>query len=168
MNRGALVLGAAVQGDAYHNELNSSFDHDWVTPGLFVTADRDIGPVTVSGSVRGDVHPEEGVEVTERLAILLRPAPLWTVRLGGGTGFAAPTSMTEEVEAIGLREIQFGTLRGEHSYGAMLDVNGRVLGAEFLLTGYGSFIDRMVHKQTPRAACVRMSRFSIGTGWAAI
>ena len=144
MNRGALVLGAAVQADAYHNKLNSYFDHDWVTPGLFVTADRDLGPVTVSASVRGDVHPEEGVEVTERLAILMRPAALWTVRLGGGTGFAAPTSMTEEVEAIGLREIQPSTLRGEHSYGAMLDVNGRVLGAEFLLTGYSSFIDRAI------------------------
>src|SRR5687767_2447902 len=138
-NRGALVLGAAVQADAYHNKLNSSFDHEWVTPGLFVTADRDIGPVTVSASVRGDVHPEEGVEVTERLAILLRPAPLWTIRLGGGTGFTAPTSMTEEVEAIGLREIQPSTLRGEHSYGAMLDVNGRLVGAEFLLTAYGAF-----------------------------
>jgi outer membrane receptor for ferrienterochelin and colicins len=143
-NRGALVLGAAVQVDAYHNKLNSSFDHDWVTPGLFITADRDIGPVTVSASVRGDVHEEEGVELTERLAILLRPAALWTIRLGGGTGFAAPTSMTEEVEAIGLREIQSGTLRGEHSYGAMIDVNGRVLGAEFLFTGYGSFIDRAI------------------------
>ena len=144
IRRGGLVLGAAVQADAYRNKLNSSFDHEWVTPGLFVTADRDIGPVTVSASVRGDVHPEEGVEMTERLAILLRPAPLWTVRLGGGTGFAAPTSMTEEVEAIGLRAIQPATLHGEHSYGVMLDVNGRVLGAEFLLTGYGSFIDRSI------------------------
>ena len=64
------MLGAAVQADAYHNKLNPSFDHDWVTPGLFVTGDRDIGPVTVSASVRGDQHPEAGLEVTERLALL--------------------------------------------------------------------------------------------------
>lgn len=141
MKRGALVLGAAVQADAYRNKLNDSFDHDWVTPGLFVTADRDVGPVTLSASVRGDAHPEEGIEITERLAILMRPAPEWTVRLGGGTGFAPPTSMTEDVEAIGLRAIQPSTISGERSYGVMLDINGRLLGSEFLVTGYGAFIN---------------------------
>ena len=141
--RGAAVLGAAVQVDAYHNQLNPSFDHDWVTPGLFVTADRDIGSVTVSASIRGDLHPE-GAEVTERLAILVRPAADWTVRLGGGTGFAAPAPMTEEVEAIGLRAIQSSTLRAERSVGMMLDLNGRVLGAEFLLTGYASSVERAI------------------------
>lgn len=139
--RGALLIGAAVQGDAYHNKLNAGYDHDWVTPGLFVTADRDIGPVTVSASIRGDVHPAEGLELTERLAILMRPAADWTVRLGGGTGFAAPTSMTEEVEAIGLRAIQPGPLRAERSYGVMLDLNGRVLESELLVTGYGAFVN---------------------------
>ncbi|MGH7470210.1 MAG: TonB-dependent receptor [Longimicrobiales bacterium] len=144
VERAALVLGAAVQADGYHNKLNASFDHDWVTPGLFVTGERQIGPATVSASVRGDVHAEEGLELTERLAILLRPAAEWTVRLGGGTGFAAPTSLTEEVEAIGLRAIQPSTLRGERSLGVMLDLSGRVLGAEFLLTGYSSSIDRAI------------------------
>jgi len=143
-NRGAMVFGAAVQADAYHNDLNSSFDHDWVTPGLFGTVDRDIGSVTVSGSVRGDYHPETQLELTERLALLVHPAREWSVRVSGGTGFAAPTSMTEEVEAIGLRSIQPGTLRAERSRGIMLDVNGRVAGAEFLLTGYGSHIDRSI------------------------
>ena len=144
IERGALVLGAAVQADAYHNKLNDTFDHDWVTPGLFVTADRDIGPITLSASVRGDVHPEEGLEVTERIAVLMRPAPEWTVRLGGGTGFAPPGSMTEDVEAIGLRAIQPSTLRGEQSYGVMLDLNGRLLGSELLLTGYGSFVNHAI------------------------
>jgi outer membrane cobalamin receptor len=143
-NRGAMVFGAAVQADAYHNDLNSSFDHDWVTPGLFGTVDRDIGSVTVSGSVRGDYHPETQLELTERLALLVHPAREWSVRVSGGTGFAAPTSMTEEVEAIGLRLIQPSTLRAERSRGIMLDLNGRVLGAEFLLTGYGSYIDRSI------------------------
>jgi iron complex outermembrane receptor protein len=139
--RGALVVGVAVQGDAYHNKLNSAFDHDWVTPGLFVTGDRDIGPVTVSASVRGDRHPEAGLKLTERLALLVRPAEGWSVRLSGGTGFAAPSSMTEEVEAIGLRAIQASALRAERSVGAMVDVSGGVLGAELLLTGYGSSVD---------------------------
>jgi iron complex outermembrane receptor protein len=138
--RGSVVFGAAAQVDGYHNKLNAVFDHDWVTPGLFVTGDRDVGPITVSASVRGDFHPE-GFQLTERLAFLARPAPDWSVRVSGGTGFAAPTSMTEEVEAIGLRSIQASALRVERSMGGMVDVNGRVLGAELLLTGYGSFVD---------------------------
>lgn len=144
LDRGSVLLGGAVQADAYYNKLNAAFDHDWVTPGLFVTADRDVGRVTISASVRGDVHPEEGLEVTQRLALLMRPAAEWTVRLGGGTGFAPPTSMTEEVEAIGLRAIRPSALRGERSYGVMLDLNGRVLGSEFLMTGYGAFVDHAI------------------------
>ena len=138
--RGALVVGAAVQTDAYHNKLNSAFDHDWVTPGLFVTGDRDIGPITVSASIRGDRHPASGVELTERLALLVHPAEAWSVRVSGGTGFAAPASMTEEVEAIGLRAIQPSTLNAERSVGGMLDISGHALGAELLVTGYASDI----------------------------
>jgi outer membrane receptor for ferrienterochelin and colicins len=137
---GALVLGAAVQADAYHNALNPTFDHDWVTPGLFITGDRDLGPVTVSISLRGDHHSETGQILTERLSILARPNDVWSVRLSGGTGFAAPGSMTEEVEAIGLRAIQPGALSAERSVGGMLDINGHALGAELLLTGYTSSI----------------------------
>ena len=140
-DRAALVLGAAVQADAYHNKLNAAFDHDWVTPGLFVTGDRDIGAFTVSASVRGDHHPEAGLRLTERLAVLARPADEWSVRVSGGTGFAPPTPMTEEVEAIGLRSIQPSTLDAEKSVGGMIDVSGQVLGAEILLTGYASSID---------------------------
>jgi len=142
--RGALLLGAAVQVDAYENELNSSFDHNWATPGLFLTGDRDIGSLTVSASVRADHHPETGFILTERLSLLARPANEWTLRVSGGTGFAPPSSMTEEVEAIGLRSIQPSTLREEGSVGLMFDVSGRLMGAEFLLTGYGSTVNRAI------------------------
>lgn len=157
-DHGALVLGAAAQADIYANELNASFDHDWVTPGVFATGERDVGPITWSLSARGDFHPE-GFQLTQRLGGLWKPADEWSVRVSGGTGFAAPTSMTEEVEAIGLRAIQPGALRAEKSVGAMLDVSGRVLGAELLLTGYGSSIDgaiQLVDLGTPsRAGALR-------------
>jgi outer membrane receptor for ferrienterochelin and colicins len=146
---GGLLVGAAVQVDAYDNTLNTAFDHDWVTPGLFVTGDRDIGPVTVSASLRGDRHSETGFILTERIALLARPTEEWFVRVSGGTGFAPPASMTEEVEAIGLRSIQPGTLREERSSGVMLDLTGRLLGAEFLLTGYRSSISRAIQLADP-------------------
>lgn len=142
--RGALLVGAAMQLDSYRNKLKSNFDHNWVTPGLFVTGDRDFGPFTLSASLRGDQHSEAGLMLTERVAILARPADEWTVRISGGTGFAAPSSMTEEVEAIGLRAIQPSALRAERSLGLMLDVSGRLLGAEFLMTGYGSSVERAI------------------------
>ncbi|HWL39919.1 MAG TPA: TonB-dependent receptor [Gemmatimonadaceae bacterium] len=152
VQRGAVVLGATMQADRYHNDLNAAFDHDWVTPALFVTGDRDIGPLTLSASVRGDYHPEVGLQLTERLALLVRPAEGWSVRVSGGNGFAAPASMTEEVEAIGLRSIEPSLLEAERSVGGMIDVGGFLLGAELLLTGYASSINgaiQLVDLNTP-------------------
>jgi outer membrane receptor protein involved in Fe transport len=95
--------------------------------------------------VRGDAHPEAGVQLTERLAVLARPAQDWSVRLSAGTGFAAPTAMIEETEAIGLRSIRpAADLERERSFGSMLDVNGRFGGAELLVTAYSSVITKAV------------------------
>ena len=141
----ATVLGAALQLDDFENELNGNYNHSWLTPGLFVTAERELGPVTVSASLRGDFHPEAGFQLTERLALLTKPSEEWSIRLSAGTGFAAPTAMNEETEAIGLRAISPGPeLERERSFGAMLDVNGRVAGAEVLVTAYGSSIEDAV------------------------
>ena len=143
--RAATVLGATVQLDSYSNELNNGYDHDWVTPGLFMTGESPLGPFTISASVRADFHPEAGTRFTERLAILARPAADWSIRLGGGTGYAAPVALTEETEAIGLRAVRPGAvLDTERSVGVSLDLNGRLLGAEVLVTGYGSSIDYAV------------------------
>ena len=140
-SRGTTVIGSAVQLDDFENSLNARYDHRWVTPGLFVTTDREVGPLTLSASVRGDAHPQAGAQVTERLAVLAKPVQDWSVRASVGTGFAAPTAMTEETEAIGLRTIRQGpALGGEHSLGTMIDVSGRLAGAELLVTGYESAI----------------------------
>src|SRR5688572_248990 len=39
--RGATVLGGTVQLDSYSNQLNNGYDHDWLTPGLFITGERE-------------------------------------------------------------------------------------------------------------------------------
>jgi outer membrane receptor for ferrienterochelin and colicins len=139
-SRGTTLLGATLQLDRFGNSLNDSYDHRWLTPSVFVTADRDVGPVTVSGSVRGDAHPT-GAQLTERLAVLARPTDDWSVRVSAGTGFAPPTAMTEETEAIGLRAIRPNPGLGrERSYGLMLDINGELAAVELLVTAYGSVI----------------------------
>jgi outer membrane receptor protein involved in Fe transport len=141
VDRSAVVLGTALQLDEFENELNGGFDHRWVTPSLFVTAERPFGPVTVSASLRGDAHLAAGVQLTQRLALLTKPAEDWSVRMSVGTGFAPPAATNEETESIGLRAIGPGaSLERERSYGAMLDVSGEIAGAELLVTGYGSII----------------------------
>jgi outer membrane receptor protein involved in Fe transport len=141
----AVVVGSSVQLDKFENSLNARYDHSWFTPSVFATAERGLGPLTLSVSARGDAHPRAGVQFTERVAALAKPADGWSVRLSAGTGFAAPTSMTEETEAIGLRAIKPGVeLQRERSYGSMLDVNGQLGGAELLLTAYGSVIQNSI------------------------
>src|SRR5688500_18368006 len=49
--------------------------------------------------------------------------------------------MTEEVEAIGLRAIQPSSISAERSVGGMIDLNGHILGAELLMTGYTSSVE---------------------------
>ena len=139
--RGAAVAGAVLQRDAYRNDLNGAFDHDWWTPGAFVTGEHDVGPVTLSTSARLDAHPVAGDRVTGRVAALVRPAKGWSVRLATGTGFAPPTALTEETEAVGLARVRAaGTLPYEASLGSTLDIAGRLGPWELLLTGYGATI----------------------------
>jgi iron complex outermembrane receptor protein len=135
------VIGSAVQLDHYENELNPRFDHRWLTPSLFATTERVVGPVTLSLSARGDAHREAGFQLTERVAALVRPADDWSARVSVGTGFAPPTPLTEETEAIGLRAVRPATtFDRERSIVSMIDLSGRVLGAELLVTGYFSAI----------------------------
>ncbi len=135
------VVGGVLQLDRYRNALNSSFDHRWLVPGAFVTTEQKLGPVTLSGSVRADAHPDAGTQLTERVALLVSPAPGWSVRGSVGTGYTAPTGRTEETEAIGLRAVRATrALDPERSLGAMVDVNGSLVGADVLLTAYGSRI----------------------------
>ena len=136
-----IVLGGVLQFDEYRNGLNATFDHRWLIPGAFVTAERAVGPLTVSASVRADAHPDAGVQLTERVAVLARPVPGWSVRGSLGTGYTTPTGRTEETEATGLRGVRLTrALDPEQSVGAMIDVNGSAAGAELLLTAYGSTI----------------------------
>ncbi len=144
-SRSSTVVGSSLQLDDFNDAANHAYDHRWTTPSLFATTERGLGPVSLSLSARGDAHPEAGVQVTERAAALIKPADGWSVRWSGGTGFAAPSAVTEETEAIGLRAIRPGAdLRPENSIGSMVDVNGHLAGAEMLVTTYASVIDRAV------------------------
>ncbi|HEX2716208.1 MAG TPA: TonB-dependent receptor, partial [Gemmatimonadaceae bacterium] len=136
------VVGAVVQVDAFDNSLNTAYDHRWTTPSLFVTTERPIGPLTLSASVRGDAHPDAGIQLTERIAAMVKPVEGWSIRASAGTGFSPPAATIEETEAIGLRAVRPGVeLRRERSLGTMLDIGGELAGAELLVTAYASAVD---------------------------
>jgi outer membrane receptor protein involved in Fe transport len=144
-SRSTTVLGSALQLDDFENSFNSRYDHRWITPSLFATTERAVGPLTLSLSARGDAHPEAGLQLTERIAALAKPAQGWSIRLSAGTGFAAPTAMTEETEAIGLRSVRQGVgLERERGFGSMLDINGELAGVELLVTAYSSLITKAI------------------------
>ena len=139
------VLGSSFQYDGLENSLNGSFDHRWLTPSVFATSDRAFGLVTLSASVRGDAHPDAGVQATERVAALIKPVEDWSIRMSIATGFAPPTPLTEETDAIGLRAVRADSkLRRERSHGTMVDVDGALFGAELLVTGYASVISNAI------------------------
>jgi iron complex outermembrane receptor protein len=133
------VLGAAFQVERYDAEDVAEFDYTYRTPSLF--GQQEISPaewITFSLAARVDRHSEYGTFTNPRLAILLRPGA-WTVRASAGSGYFAPTPLTEETEAIGLaRVLPLGELEVERARTASLDV-GRTVGVwELNATLFGS------------------------------
>ena len=79
------------------------FDYTFTVPGVFVQDDVTVTPALVAlGAAAGSiVHSEYGTFFSPRVSALAR-AGHWTSRLSVGTGFFAPTPLTEETEAAGL------------------------------------------------------------------
>jgi iron complex outermembrane receptor protein len=88
-----------------------------------VQDDVDIaGWLAVSASARVDRHSEFGSFLSPRLSGLLRKG-VWSSRVSYGTGFFAPTALTEETEASGLSRLTVvGPLRPERGASASVDL----------------------------------------------
>jgi outer membrane receptor for ferrienterochelin and colicins len=99
------------------------FAYAFNVPGLFLQDDIDVKPwLNLSASGRLDVHNEFGTFFSPRVSALLRHAP-WTTRASVGTGFFAPTAMTEETQAAGLARLTIdGPLEVERGRSASLDI----------------------------------------------
>lgn len=121
------IVGAALQRDDYRNEQLPQFDFAHTVPGLFIQDEHEVNTaLTVSLSARYDDHDEFGSFVSPRLAALWRPGgpdSAWRTRFSLGSGFFAPTVLTEETEATGLFRILLPTgLKAEKSKGGSLDI----------------------------------------------
>ncbi|HYM34284.1 MAG TPA: TonB-dependent receptor, partial [Steroidobacteraceae bacterium] len=126
--RNSWVTGVAFQQDRYRNGAEPQFDFTYDVPGLFAQDEYEIDKnVTLSASARLDHHNQYGTFFSPRLGLLWRfggePAP-WHVRLSIGSGFFAPTPITEETEATGLaRVLPLTQVEAERARGASIDLN---------------------------------------------
>jgi len=132
LERHTLLFGGAAGLDEFDDrtpDLPAQRDYHFVTPGLFIQdefafADR----WTLLASVRLDRHSEFGTFLTPRFSLMYRPTPLLTLRVGGGSGFKAPTIFVEEAEENGLENVRpLGNVRAETAKSLSFDVNYRTV-----------------------------------------
>lgn len=118
------VAGAAFERNAYRPHDVSRFEYVFTVPGAFAQYDVNVTPaVSLSSSGRIDLHSEYGAFVSPRISALGRVGR-WTSRLSVGTGFFAPTPITEETEAAGLSRLTIAEpLEAERGLSASFDLS---------------------------------------------
>ena len=121
--RHTLVGGIAIERDQFQPTDTPQFAYTYTTPGVFVQDDVDFTRcMAVSASARVDHHSEFGTFVSPRISSLFRHGP-WSSRVSYGTGFFAPSALTEETEAAGLTRLSItGPLKPERGANASLDL----------------------------------------------
>ena len=120
-----VLAGAAIQLERYRNRDGSRFDEDRGTPAVF--AQHTFVPAGwLSTQVNGrcDVSSAYGTICTPRASLLLHAQRAVSIRLSGGSAWAAPAALTEETEVFGLTRVQ-GPLNvaAERARSASLDVS---------------------------------------------
>ena len=126
------VAGINYQTDNFNEDKNSSFplrSYHYQTIGGFAqntwnATDKFI----LEPGVRGDYHNEYGFFFLPRLSGLYKLNSHFSMRLGGGLGYKAPTVFTEDAERIEFRNvlpIDVTNTKAERSYGANYDLNYR-------------------------------------------
>jgi iron complex outermembrane receptor protein len=133
------VAGAALEHDDYDPRDVTRFAYTYTVPGIFLQDDMTIAPwVSLSVSGRLDEHSEYGRFVSPRVSALFRHNP-WSARISGGTGFFAPTALTEETEAAGLTRLDVPRpLLSERGRSMSLDITRTDGPASYTLTLFGS------------------------------
>ena len=116
------VGGVAFERSTLDPRDEPRFAYQYNVPGVFLQDDIEVQRwLTVSASGRLDVHSAFGTFVSPRLSALVRDGA-WTSRVSIGSGFFAPTALTEETEAAGLARLTIdGPLKAERGRSASFD-----------------------------------------------
>ena len=139
--RHTLVGGVAVERDAFRPIDLPPFGYTFTVPGIFAQDEIDVAKwLAISGSARLDHHSQYGTFLSPRVSSLLR-AGGWTSRLSYGTGFFAPTPLTEETEAAGLSRLTMvSPLEPERGRSGSWDVSRSIGKVSATLTLFASTI----------------------------
>lgn len=144
VGRHTWVGGAAFQAERYRAHDVAGVDYTHLVQSVFVQeAFAATEWLTVSLAARADRHSVYGAFISPRFSVLLRPAT-WTVRGSVGSGYFAPTPLTEETEAIGLTRVRplDDDLEAERARTASLDVGRTGDHLEVNATLFGSRTER--------------------------
>ena len=121
------VGGVAFERDAFDPHDVSAYAYTYNVPGAFAQDDIDVSRwLTVSVSGRIDAHNQFGTFGSPRGSMLVHGTK-WNSRVSIGSGFFAPTPLTEDTEAAGLTRLKIaGPLRAERGRSASWDVTRTV------------------------------------------
>jgi iron complex outermembrane receptor protein len=139
------VAGAAAERDAYRPRDVTRFRYEYVTPGMFAEDDIAIRTwLSISASARADFHNEYGTFLSPKVSMLARSGG-WVSRLSLGSGFAAPSPLTEETEASGLARLSIpAPLVAERGRSLSFDVTRTLGAASFTGTYFASSVRHAV------------------------
>jgi outer membrane receptor for ferrienterochelin and colicins len=120
-----MLAGVAVQMERYRYRDVARFDEDRSTPAVF--AQHTYVPIDwLSTQLNGrcDLSSTYGSMCTPRASLLVHAQRAFSVRLFGGTAWAAPSALTDGAEVFGLTRVQRPlNLDAERARNASLDVS---------------------------------------------
>jgi iron complex outermembrane receptor protein len=150
------IGGMAVERDAYTLRDVPRFDYAFWVPGGFAQYDVSLTPaVSLSASGRLDFHSKYGTFFSPRVSALARSGR-WTSRVSVGTGFFAPTPLTEETEAAGLTRLEVDEpLEAERGVSASFDLTRTDGPFSYTATVFASRIADPIHVERSPAYVLR-------------
>jgi iron complex outermembrane receptor protein len=130
--------------------------YQYTVPGVFAQDDLDLTRwLAISASGRLDGHSQYGTFFSPRLSALVRSGR-WNSRLSVGTGFFAPTPLTEETEAAGLSRLTIPQpLKAERGQSASFDFSRTDGPVTYTATLFGSRIRNPVKVDVTDAYVMR-------------
>ncbi|HEY4304920.1 MAG TPA: TonB-dependent receptor [Gemmatimonadaceae bacterium] len=148
-----LTAGVALDRDQY-TTLDTENDYRLTTPAVYGehtwTPSSWLG---ITSSARVDLM-EAGDFVSPRVTVLLRPTPMWTMRVSRANGVYAPTPLTDETETFGLRYVNMRPLQPEHAQGWSLDIDGTNGPIELRASGYRTVVAHPLAVRIPPGSAV--------------
>ena len=125
--RNTWVAGMAFERATFESRARPEFSYTYQVPAVFAQDDIAFARwLLASVSARVDAHNRFETFVSPRVSAMVHSGP-WSGRLSIGTGFFAPSALTEETEAAGLAPLSVAArLVAEQGHSASVDVTRTV------------------------------------------